>query len=77
MADTVSLNAKTVTLILSHLDKLTRDVEAIKTRVFEKKPPYGSDAWWEKEVEEAEVALQNGKGISFNSTKEALKWLNS
>mgnify|MGYP001615346231 CR=1 FL=1 len=77
MANAVAVDAKTISTILTRLDKLVRDVEAIKTRVFEKQPPYGSDMWWDKEMKEAEEAFRKGKGIKFNSAKEAIKWLNS
>lgn len=77
MPNTVSVNAKTINHIVAQLDKLARDVEAIKARVFTQEPPYGSDLWWEKEIEEAEETIRKGKGIKFNSAKEAIKWLNS
>lgn len=71
MANTISVNAKTVSLILARLDKLAKDVQAIKARVLEEEPPYGSDAWWEKEIQEVEEDFKKGKGIRFNSAKEA------
>lgn len=77
MANGVSVNTKTVNHIVAQLDKLARDVEAIKARVFEQEPPYGSDAWWEWSDKKALEDIKAGKGIKFNSAKEAIKWLNS
>lgn len=77
MNKTISVEAKTLNRILARLDQLTDEIKAIKTKLFEEEPPYGSDAWWKKETKEAEEDFKKGKGIQFKSAKEAIEWLNS
>lgn len=77
MGNTISVDVKMLRDILSRLDKLTSDIEAIKTKLFEGEPPYGSNEWWEKEMKEAEESFKKGEGISFDSAEEAIKWLKS
>lgn len=61
MTHAVSVDPKTINAILTRLDKLVDDVEAIKARVFEQEPPYGSDVWWEKEEAEADKDIKQGR----------------
>ena len=77
MANTVTIDAKTFNIILARLDKLAEDVAVIKHKVLSKGPKYGSDEWWEEEIREAKKDFKRGKGIKFNSAKDALQWLNS
>lgn len=77
MANTISVNAKTVNIILTRLDKLAKDVQAIKARVLEEEPSYGSDAWWEWSDRKAIEDIKAGKGKQFTSAQDAIKWLKS
>jgi hypothetical protein len=77
MANTVTVDAKTFNTIINRLDELSKEVEVLKALVFKKNPKYGSDEWWEKEIKEAKENFKKGKGIKFNSAKEAIAWLNS
>ena len=77
MAQTVTVPAKTFQEILSRLDKLTRDVHAIKARLFENEPPYGSDEWWEWSDKKALEDIKAGRVVKFDSAKDAIKWLKS
>lgn len=77
MNQTVTVPTKTIDEIFSRLDELTKTVKKISVRLFEEKPPYGSDKWWEKEIEEADDEFKKGKGVLFQSSKDAIKWLNS
>ena len=77
MANTLTVDAKTINTILSQLDKLSRDVELLKTKLLKRNPKYGSGEWWEKEIKESKEDFKKGKGIKFNSAKEAIEWLNS
>lgn len=76
MNQAVTVPTKTVNEILTRLDTLTREVKAIKAKLFEGKPPYGSDAWWEWSEKKADEDIKNGRLMKFNSTEEAIKWLN-
>lgn len=74
---TVVVPVKTFEKILSRLDQLTKDVQAIKSSFFEKEPPYGSDAWWKWSDKKAKEDIKAGRYITLHSTKEAQKYLNS
>ncbi len=67
---TVTVPAETFEKILSRLDQLTEDVQAIKSSFFEKEPPYGSDAWWEWSDKKAKEEIKQGKGITLHNKKE-------
>jgi len=75
--NTVAIDTKTINLILDRLEKLARDVKAIKTGLIGKEPPYGSNEWWEWSDKEALKEIKTDKGIRFNSAEDAIKWLNS
>lgn len=77
MAQTMTVPVKTFEEVLSRLDTLARDVAAIKVRLFEQEPLYGSKEWWEWSDKKAIKDIKAGKGIKFNSAEEAIKWLNS
>jgi len=77
MANTISIDTKTVATILKRLEELTRDVKELKAKLLESEPPYGSDEWWEWSDKKAIEAFEAGKGIKFDSAEEAIKWLNS
>lgn len=74
---TVTVPAKTFEEILARLDKLTRDVHAIKAKLFESEPPYGSDEWWKWSDKKAREDIKKGRVMEFKSAEEAIKWLNS
>ena len=73
----VTVPAKTIDEILSRLDELTKAVKKISLKLLEEEPAYGSDEWWDKEIEEAENEFKKGKSVLFKSSKDAIKWLNS
>lgn len=77
MNQAVTVSPKTIEEILVHLNMLTKEIKEIKAKLFEKEPPYGSDEWWEWSDEKALKEIRAGKGIKFNTAKEAIKWLNS
>ena len=74
---TVTVPAKTFEKIVSKLEELAQDVQIIKTKILTEESRYGSNKWWEKEIEQAEKEFKKGKGIRFESVKDAVKWLNS
>ena len=77
MAQTMTVPAKTFEEILSRLDKLTKEVHAVKAKLFESEPPYGSNEWWEWSDKKAMEDIKAGRIVKFDSVKEASKWLNS
>lgn len=77
MAQTITVSEKVFEEIISRLDKLTREVQVIKARMFEKEPPYGSNEWWEWSDRKALEDIKAGRIVKFDSAEKAIKWLNS
>ena len=77
MSHTITIDTKTIKLILTRLEELTQEVKSLKAKLAESEPPYGSDAWWEWSDKKALEEIKAGKGIKFNSAQEAIKWLKS
>ncbi len=77
MTQTITVPAKTFEKLVSKLDQLTQDVQAIKSRLFEGEPSYGSDEWWEWSDKKAKEDIKAGRVMTFNSAEEAIKWLKS
>ena len=73
---TVTVPAKTFEKIVSKLDQLTAQVEAINEKL-EGAPPYGSDEWWEWSNTRALKSIKEGKGIVINNKKELDQFFNS
>ncbi len=66
---TITVPTKTVESILSKLDQLTKQVEAINEKL-ESAPPYGSDEWWEWSDKKAMEEIKQGKGIVLHNKRE-------
>jgi len=77
MNQTITISSKTIDEILTRLDKLGRDIRAIKVKLFEREPLYGSDEWWEWSEKKADEDIDSGRLVKFESVQEAIKWLNS
>lgn len=77
MSQTVTIPAKTIDEIFSRLDELTKVVKKISVKLLNEEPAYGSNEWWEWSDKKALDEIRAGKGIKFNTAKEAIKWLNS
>ncbi len=77
MNQTIAISSKTTEEILDRLDKLTKEVKTIKTKLFGEEPPYGSAEWWDWSDKKALGEIKAGKGLKFNTAKEAIKWLKS
>ena len=74
---TVTVPAKTFEKILSRLDQLTQDVQAIKSTLSEKEPLYGSDEWWEWSNAKALKEAREGKGTVIHNKKELKEFFKS
>lgn len=77
MNQTVTVPSKTIEEILARLNTLTNEIKAIKAKLFEKEPEYGSDEWWEWSERKADEDIKAGRLVQFDSAKDAVKWLNS
>lgn len=70
MNQTITISSKTIEEVLARLDKLAKEVKAIKTKLFEEEPPYGSDAWWEWSDKKALGEVRRGEGTKISNKKE-------
>lgn len=77
MNQTVVVSSKTFQEIVSKLDQLNKEVQAIKNKLFEGEPAYGSNEWWEWSDKRAQADIKAGRVVTFDSVGEAIKWLNS
>lgn len=73
MSQAISVSPKTIEEILTRLDRLTREVKAIKTKLFEEEPPYGSDKWWEKEINEGLEEIKQGKYTVYKNAGSLIR----
>lgn len=76
MNQTITIPSKTVEEILTRLDKLTKEVKAIRAKLFKEEPFYGSEEWWEWSEKKADEDIKKGRLMKLNSAEEAIKWLN-
>ena len=77
MNQTTTVSQKTIEEILTRLDRLTREIKAIKTKLFEEEPPYGSDEWWEWSDEKAIEDYRKGRYTVIRSKKELNEFFGS
>ncbi|MEK7185832.1 MAG: hypothetical protein AAB675_00515 [Patescibacteria group bacterium] len=77
MNQTITVSPKTIEEILARLDKLTREIRVIKTKLFEEEPPYGSDEWWKWSDEKAIEDYKKGRYTVIRSKKELNEFFGS
>ncbi|MGI8419737.1 MAG: hypothetical protein ACR2LN_03780 [Candidatus Levyibacteriota bacterium] len=77
MANTITVDAKTLEHIVSQLDKLTEDMAVLKKRFLTEEPSYGSDAWWDLSDEEPKEDIKAGRYTIVHTKKELQEHLDS
>ncbi|MBI2430456.1 MAG: hypothetical protein HYV39_00325 [Candidatus Levybacteria bacterium] len=77
MSQAITVSPKTIEAIVEQLAVLTKEVKAIKARLFEEEPPYGSDAWWAWSDKKALEEIKAGKGIKIHNKKELAEFFNN
>lgn len=70
MNQVVTVSTKTVDEILTRLDTLTREVKAIKAKLFKEEPLYGSKEWWEWSDKKALEEVRRDEGTKISNKKE-------
>ena len=73
---TVTVPTKTFEKIVSKLDQLTAQVEAINDKL-EGAPLYGSDEWWEWSDKKAKEDIKAGRYTALHNKKELQEYLDS
>ncbi|MCL5010510.1 MAG: hypothetical protein M1289_02815 [Patescibacteria group bacterium] len=77
MSQTIAVSAKTINTIQERLDELTREIKAIKARIFEEEPLYGSDEWWERSEKKADEDIKTGRYTVLHNKKGLKSYLDS
>jgi len=77
MNKTLTVSSKTIDEILVRLDLLTKEVKAIKAKLIEEEPPYGSDEWWEWSDKKAMEDIKAGRYTTVHDKKELQQFLDS
>ncbi len=72
MAQTVSIDAKTIQRILADLDNLRKDMAAVKEKLFDKEPPYGSDEWWKWADKKGREDIKEGRYKTFSNAEDLI-----
>ena len=77
MANTISVNTKTINLILVRLDTMAKDIHTLKEKLLDQEPPYGSEAWWEWSDKRGLKDIKEARYTTVHNKKELGKLLNS
>lgn len=77
MAHTVTIDQKTIKLILTRLEELTQEVKSLKAKLMDDEPPYGSDAWWEWSDKKALEDYKAGRYTEVRTKEELQTFLDS
>lgn len=77
MNQTTIVSPKTIEEIFARLDSLSRDVEILRKKLFEKEPAYGSDEWWEWSDKKAMKEIRAGKGTKITDEKQLSNFFES
>ena len=77
MSQAATISPKTIEAIFERLNVLTKEVKAIKAKLFEEEPPYGSEAWWEWSDKKAMEEIKTGKYTTVRNKRELQRYLSS
>ena len=77
MNQTITVSQETIEEILTRIDRLTREIKAIRTKLFEEEPPYGSDEWWEWSDKKSIEDYKKGRYTVIRSKKELNEFFSS
>lgn len=77
MPNLTSINTTTAKKLIEELENFEEFKKNVLRLIPEDLIPNGSKMWWEKAELEADEDIKKGKVVSFNSTKEMEKYLNS
>lgn len=75
MSNIVVVDSKTLSEILTRLDRLTKDVADVKERLFSTEPVYGNDEWWKWSDKKAREEIKKGSYYKVHNKKELRDFL--
>lgn len=74
---TITVPSKTIEEIFTRLDNLSKEVRALRSKMFKGEPPYGSDEWWERSIRKGMEDIKKGDYIEFDSVEKLQRHLDS
>lgn len=75
---TVTIDSETAENILKDVESMRKSLEALRKRVIKLLPQrYGSDAWWEKEIEEGVKEVKQGKYTIYKNVHDLINDLHA
>ncbi|HUQ85222.1 MAG TPA: hypothetical protein VM077_02760 [Candidatus Limnocylindrales bacterium] len=77
MAKAATIDTNTAKKLVKELEQFEEFKKHVLMLIPEEIIPYGSKLWWEKSELEATEDIKKGRVVSFNSTKEMEKYLDS
>lgn len=76
--NSVTIDVKTAERIFTELEAMRKNLDVLKKKVVNLFPAkYGSDLWWEKEIEEAQREIKQGKYTVYRSSKDLINDLHA
>ncbi len=72
MAQTVTLDIKTIERIFTEFARLHKDMAELKEKLLDKEPPYGSDEWWEWSDRKAREDIKEGRYKTFSNAEDLI-----
>lgn len=74
----VTIDTKTAETLLKEIEVMRRSLEALRKKVINLLPArYGSDTWWEKEIEEGLKEVKQGKYAVYKNSKDLISDLHA
>ncbi len=77
MSKTTSLDTATAKKLIRELERFDEFKSQVLQLIPEEMIPYGSKLWWEKSEFEATEDIKKGRVVSFDSTKDMQKYLDT
>lgn len=76
--NSVTIDVKTAERIFTELEAMRKNLDVLKERVIKfLSAKYGSDLWWEKEIEEAQKEIKQGKYTVYRNAKDLINDLHA
>ena len=70
---TVTIDTRTVETLLEEIDAMRKSLETLRKKVIKLLPArYGSDLWWEKEINEGLKEVKEGKYTTYKNAKHLI-----
>lgn len=72
MPQTVTIDQKTASELVTSIRELTREVASLKKAVRSSEPKYGSKEWWDAELEAGEEDIKAGRYTVYDNANDLI-----